>query len=88
MMDELSDAELVVLEVVATSDGRWDTRGLDFEYYRRSQVPLEPSLLHVLRDLEKRGLVIEVPIAGGTGPGWRLTLSGTRASGVAQDPPC
>jgi len=47
------DPELIVLEAVGLSDGRWDTRHLDFEYYSRSQVLLEPNLLHVLRDLER-----------------------------------
>jgi hypothetical protein len=75
----LTDIERVVLAVVHESDGRWDTRGLDFEYYRRSQQPLEPSILHVLRHLESRGLVSEMAIEGGTGPGWRLTTEGAHA---------
>lgn len=74
----LTNIERTILAVVQLSQGRWDTRGLDFEYYRRSQQPLESSILHVLRDLESRGLVAEVPIEGGTGPGWKLTADGTR----------
>ena len=69
----LSRQELLVLEVVRLSDGRSDTCSLDFEYHSRSQEPLEPHLLGVLRTLEARGLVAEVLIAGGTGPGWKLT---------------
>jgi hypothetical protein len=75
-MTDLTRAERTVLEVVAESCGRWDTRALDFEYYGRSQELLEPSLLHVLRDLEARGLVVEVSIPGGTGPGWNVTPAG------------
>lgn len=73
----LSNIERAVLAVVQESEGRWDTRGLDFEYYRRSQELISPSILHVLRSLEGRGLVDEVPISGGTGPGWRLTPEGS-----------
>jgi hypothetical protein len=80
----LSEIERTVLDVVCASQGRWDTRGLDFEYYRRSQQPVEPSILHVLRDLESRGLVTEVPIEGGTGPGWKLTEDGARALNASQ----
>ncbi len=87
-MTSLTESERTVLEVVAASGGRWDTRGLDFEYYRRSQMPVEPSLLHVLRDLATRGLVVEVPIAGGTGPGWDLTETGIRAIALEEGPPC
>lgn len=86
-MSELNDSEGLILEIVAASEGRWDTRSLDFEYYRRRQRQLEPSLLHVLRDLERRGLVTEVPIVGGTGPGWKLTASGKYAAGLAEDSP-
>lgn len=75
----LNSIERTVLTVVQESDGRWDTRGLDFEYYRRSQQPVEPSILHLLRQLEARGLVSEVVIEGGTGPGWRLTDEGSSA---------
>lgn len=75
----LTDIERAVLVVVHESDGRWDTRGLDFEYYRRSQQPVKPSILHLLRQLKSRGLVSEVAIEGGTGPGWRLTADGARA---------
>jgi hypothetical protein len=74
--------ERVVLEVVGASGGRLDTRQLDFEYYARSQVLLEPNILHVLRNLERRGLVDSLPIEGGTGPGWRLTREGRRALGI------
>jgi hypothetical protein len=81
----LTDLERTVLTVVHVSQGRWDTRGLDFEYYRRSQQPVEPSILHVLRDLESRGLVTEVPIEGGTGPGWKLTADGARAVDAEND---
>lgn len=79
------DPELIVLEVVGLSDGRWDTRHLDFEYYSRSQVSLEPNMLRVLRDLERRGLVVPVPVEGGTGPGWKLTSEGRQVLGV-EDP--
>lgn len=72
----ISEVERTVLEVVGLSDGRWDTRYLDFEYYRRSQILLDPSLMHVLKGLESRGLVESVAIDGGTGPGWRLTTVG------------
>jgi hypothetical protein len=72
------DSELIVLQVVGLSDGGWDTRHLDFEYYSRSQVSLEPNMLYVLRDLERRGLVLSVSIEGGTGPGWKLTSEGRR----------
>jgi hypothetical protein len=68
--------ERVVLEVVRASDGSWDTRQLDFHYYARSQVLLDPNILWLLRDLERRGLVAPVPIDGGCGPGWRLTRDG------------
>jgi hypothetical protein len=78
----VEDHERIVLEVVAAGGGRLDTRHLDFEYYRRSQVLLEPSILHVLRDLERQGLVDSIPIDGGTGPGWRLTRAGRRALGA------
>lgn len=71
--------ELIVLEVVELSAGRLDTRHLDFEYYSRSQVLLQPNLLHLLRDFERRGLVESVHIAGGTDPGWKLTDEGRRA---------
>jgi hypothetical protein len=77
--------ERIILTVVRESDGRWDTRGVDFEYYRRSQDVPVPSLLHVLRDLEARGLVVEVPIAGGTGPGWRLTPAGAQCLHEAEE---
>jgi hypothetical protein len=80
------DPELIVLQVVGLSDGRWDTRHLDFEYYSRSQVLLEPNMLRVLRDLERRGLVLSVPIEGGTGPGWKLTSEGQRVLAVEDLP--
>ena len=73
--------ERIILEVVGASDGRLDTRQLDFEYYARAQVLLEPNILHMLRDLQRRGLVEPVPIEGGTGPGWRLTHTGRRVLG-------
>jgi hypothetical protein len=73
--------ELIVLEVVALGDGRLDTRQLDFEYYSRSRRLLEPNILHVLRDFERRGLVESVLIEGGTGPGWKLTIEGRRVLG-------
>ena len=79
MLMTLSDTDRIVLAVVQESAGRWDTRNLDFEYSIRSQEPLEPSILHVLRGLEARDLVEEVSIQGGTGPGWRLTAAGMRA---------
>jgi hypothetical protein len=75
----MEDYELIVLEVVALADGRLDTRHLDFEYYSRSHFLLEPNIMHVLRGFERRGLVESVPIEGGTGPGWRLTVEGLRA---------
>lgn len=81
-MTGVEDNERIVLEVVAASDGRLDTRQLDFEYYARSQVLLEPNILHVLRDLERQGLVDSLSIQGGTGPGWRLTPAGRRALGI------
>lgn len=37
----------------------------------------EPSILHALRDLESCGFGTEVPIEGGTVPGWQLTAGGT-----------
>lgn len=46
-----------MLEIVALNDSGRDTRGLDFEYYSHSSVRLEPHILHLLRDLERRGLV-------------------------------
>lgn len=83
----LTDVERTVLAAVLASEGRLDTRGLDFEYYRRSQEQVQPSILHVLRDLERRGLVREVPIEGGTGPGWRLTPEGVNEFGDGQTLP-
>jgi hypothetical protein len=77
----VKDHELVVLKVVGLSDGRWDTRTLDFEYYSRSRVLLQPHILYVLRDLERQGLVESVPVEGGTGPGWKLTSEGRRVLG-------
>jgi hypothetical protein len=74
----VSHHELIVLEVVELSDGRWDTRHLDFEFYSRSRVLLDPNILHVLRDFERQGLAVSVPLEGGTGPGWRLTPEGRR----------
>lgn len=75
----LTDIERTVLIVVRESEGNWDTRSLDFEYYRRSQQPLMPSILHTLRDLERRGFVSEVACQGGTGPAWQVTADGARA---------
>ena len=74
--------ELVILEIVELSQGRWDTRNLDFEYYSRSNELIQPNILYVLRDLERRGLVEAVAIEGGTGPGWRLTRSGHHLLGI------
>lgn len=74
----MQEYELIVLTVVELSDGQEDTRNLDFAYYRRSQVLLEPNILAVLRDFERRGLVESVYIPNGTGPGWKLTDEGRR----------
>lgn len=70
-MIEVLDHELIILQVVRLSDGRWDTRHLDFEYYSRSRVLLEPNILRVLRDFERRGLVESVPVEGGPAPAGR-----------------
>ncbi len=75
----LAQHERLVLEIVGQSDGRLDTRHLDFEYYSRSRVLLQPNLLQVLRRLEQRGLVESVTIEGGTGPGWQLTVDGRQS---------
>lgn len=75
----LAGHERLVLEIVGRSDGRLDTRHLDFEYYSRSRVLLQPNLLQLLRRLEQRGLVASVTIEGGTGPGWQLTDEGRRS---------
>ncbi len=75
----LAQHERLVLEIVGQSDGRLDTRHLDFEYYSRSRVLLQPNLLQVLRRLEQRGLVESVTIEGGTGPGWQLTDDGRQS---------
>lgn len=83
----MKEHELIVLEVVGLSDGRLDTRHLDFEYYSRSRVLLEPNILRVLRDFEGRGLVESVPIEGGTGPGWKLTTEGRRLLGGQESSP-
>jgi DNA-binding PadR family transcriptional regulator len=77
-MTMLKSHERIILEVVAASDGRRDTRRLDFDYYARSRDLLEPNIFRALRDLEKRGLVTPVQINGGTGPGWNLTSEGRR----------
>jgi len=74
----LSPSERTLLEVVRKSDGGWDTRGIDFGYYSREPSELmQPSILHVLRDMESRGLVTAID-TGGTGPAWRLTERGAR----------
>lgn len=75
----LSDQERVLLELVHASQGRSDTRSLDFQYHRRSSAPLVPHLLAVLQDLEVRGLVSAVTVDRGTGPGWTLTPAGALA---------
>ena len=80
-MTTLQDPYRLLLEVVRDSRGGADTRNIDYEFYRRAgeskrSSELERSLLAALRDLETRGLVEEVPIPGGTGPGWRRTPAG------------
>lgn len=46
--------ELVILKIVELSQGCWDTRNLDFEYYSRSNALIQPNILYVLRDLVAR----------------------------------
>ncbi len=71
-MTRLDDMQSLLLEVVRESDGRWDTRNIDHVFHARSGA-VEGSLLATLRDLERRSLIAEVHIEGGTGPGWRIT---------------
>ena len=85
MTVELSPAQRALLAAVDASGGRWDTRGIDFEYYRRSQEPI--AVLDTLRELEVADLVAAVDIPGGTGPGWRLTSIGREALEGGVDTP-
>ena len=88
-MTTLDDPHRLLLEVVRDSRGEADTRNIDYEFYRRAgesrrSSELDGSLLATLRELETRGLVDEVPIPGGTGPGWRLTPAGEQ--GLSDSP--
>ncbi|GAB97728.1 hypothetical protein KILIM_079_00260 [Kineosphaera limosa NBRC 100340] len=75
----MEEHELVILDVVRISNGKSDTRNLDFAYYRRSSVFLDPHILHVLLEFEAQGLVSRVEIHNGTGPGWQLLPKGLTA---------
>lgn len=77
-MTALTAKRRLLLEVVKESRGEWDTRNIDYVFHSRAG-SVEGSLLAELRELEAAGLVAEVPIEGGTGPGWRLTPAGEGA---------
>ena len=85
-MTTLDDPHRLLLEVVRDSRAEADTRNIDHEFYWRAwrsgrSSRLDRSLLDVLRDMEALGLTAEVPIPGGTGPGWQLTEAGENALG-------
>jgi hypothetical protein len=79
-MTQLTAMRRLLLDVVKESGGEWDTRNIDYVFNSRAG-SLEGSLLVELRRLGTAGLVVEVPVEGGTGPGWRLTPAGEVAIG-------
>jgi hypothetical protein len=77
-MTPLTAMRRLLLEVVKESGGQWDTRAIDYVFHSRAG-SLEGSPLVELQLLGAAGLVVEVPVVRGTGPGWRLTPEGEAA---------
>jgi hypothetical protein len=76
----------LLLELVAESEGRWDTRTLDVLFYERGGTE-GPTVLSRLAELEAGGYIRRLDIEGGTGPAFKLTEAGAEMLARRGGPP-
>ena len=72
---QLTQLELVLLQLIERGKGQWSCYELASSLSRRD-VPKEPDMMRVLKNLAERGLVRRYVEKGSPRDRWELTLEG------------
>ncbi len=81
---QLTQLELVLLQLVAKGKGSWSWYELA-NSLSRLDVPREPDMMIVLKDLATKGLLERHIQPGSPRDGWELTPAGTKVLSEYQD---